>query len=76
MQLSQKLPHLNFILGEKNILSNMFNLEDTAAVLNLISMEHHQYVLENYNNLVIRFEYLKGLVDLDPFNINGVGRVK
>ena len=57
-------------------MSNMFNLEDTAAVLNLISMEHHQYVLENYNNLVIRFEYLKGLVDLDPFNINGVGRVK
>ena len=40
--------------------------------MNLVNLEYHQLVVERHPNLVLKFSYLKGLEDMDPFNISGV----
>ena len=50
----------------------MSGLDDTGAGLNLENLEYHQSVAERHPNLVLKFEYLKDLEGMDPFNISGV----
>ena len=54
----------------------MFGLFDTGTGLNLVNMDYHQPVTERHPNLVLKFEYLKDLDDVDPFNISGVDGLK
>ena len=68
----QKLPHLNFPIGEGPKTSYMSGLTDTGAGLNLGNIEYHHSVSDHHPNLVMEFVYLKDLDDMDPFNISGL----
>ena len=54
----------------------MPGLDNTGSGLNLGNIEYHQSVSERHPNLVLKFEYLKDLDDVDPFNISRVDRGK
>ena len=72
VQISQQLPHLNLPIGEVPKLSYMSSLADIGAGLNLGNIEYHQSIAERHSNLMLKFSYLKGLEDLDTFNISEV----
>ena len=72
VQMSQKLPHLNFPIREGQKSSYMYGLDYTGDGLNLENLEYHQSTAEHQPNLVLKFAYLKDLEDVDPFNISGV----
>ena len=72
LQMSQQLPHLNFPIGEGQKSSYMSGLANKGAGLNLVNLEYHQSVAECQPNLVLKFEYLKDLEDVEPFNISGL----
>ena len=72
VQISQKFPHLNFPILEVPKLSYMSVLADTGSRLNLGNIEYHRSVSYHQPNLVLKFEYLKNLDDVDPLNISGV----
>ena len=50
----------------------MSGLDNTGDGLNLGNLEYHQLVAERQHNLVLKFDYLKDLEDVYPFNIIGV----
>ena len=54
----------------------MSSLEEKGDRLNLGNIEYHQSVAEHHPNLVLKFEYLMYLEDVDLFNISGVDGVK
>ena len=54
----------------------MSGLANTGAGLNLGNLDYHQSVVDQHLNLVLKCAYLKGLNDMDPFNISGVDRGK
>ena len=54
----------------------MYGLADTGARLNLGNLEYFQSFAEHHPNLVLKFEYLKHLDDVDTFNISGLYRGK
>ena len=54
----------------------MSGLADTGSGLNLGNREYHQSVVERHPSLVLKFQYLKDLEDVYPFNIIGVDRGK
>ena len=70
--MSQHLPHLNFLIGERPKSSHVFGLSNKGAGLNLVNLEYHQSVAERHSNLVLKFACLEDLEDVDPFNISGV----
>ena len=75
-KMSQKLPHLNFPMGEGLKSSYMLGLDNTGSGLNLVTMKYHQSVAEFHPNLVSKFTYLKDMDDVEPFDISGVDVVK
>ena len=50
----------------------MYGFADTGAGFNLVNIEYHQSVAELHPNLVLKFSYLKGMEEVDPFNISGL----
>ena len=72
VQISQKFPHLNFPILEVPKSSYMSVLDDPGSRLNLGNIEYHRSVAYHHPNLVLKFEYLKNLDDVDPLNISGV----
>ena len=72
----QELPYMNFPIGEGPKSSYMSGLADTGADLNLVNLEYQQAVTDRHPNIVFKFDYLKDLDDVDPWNISGVNRVK
>ena len=44
--------------------------------MNLVNIEYYQSVAERHPNLVLQFEYLKDLEDVDPSSISGVDKGK
>ena len=54
----------------------MSGLDDIGSGLKLVNIEYHQSVAERHPHLVLTFVYLKGLDDVDSFNISGVDRGK
>ena len=44
--------------------------------MDLEDLEYHQSVAENHPNLMSKFEYLKDLDDVDPFNISRLSEEK
>ena len=54
----------------------MSRLADTGAQLNLVNIEYPQSVAERHTNLVLKFAYLKGMDDVEKFNIRRVDRGK
>ena len=69
--MSQRFLHLKYLIGEGPGLLNMSGLIDTLAGLNLGNIENHQAVADFHPNLVLKFEYLKDLHNVDPLNISG-----
>ena len=72
VKITQKLLHLNLPIGEGPKSSYMSGLANKVSGLNLINLEYHQSVLERHPNLVLKFDHLKDLDDVDPLNIGGV----
>ena len=70
--MSKQLLNLNLPIGEAPKSSYMSVLADTGDGLNLVNLEYYQSVAERHPNLMLKFAYLKGLDDVDPFNISGV----
>ena len=70
--MSQQLPHLKFSRREGSKSSYMFGLSDRGAGLNLGPVYYHHSALERHPNLVLKFEYLKVLDNVGPFNISGL----
>ena len=70
--MSQKFPHINFIIREGHGLPNMFGLSYTEAGLNEVNLDYYKSVAERHPNLVVKFPHLKDLDDVDTFNISGV----
>ena len=50
----------------------MFGLAHTGDILNMGYMYYQQSDSERHPNLGLKFEYLKDLDAMDPFNIIGV----
>ena len=48
----------------------MSGLDNKGAGSNLRNLEYHQSVADCHPNLVLKFEYLKYLDDMDPLNIS------
>ena len=69
--MSQQLPHMNFLIGEKPKPLYMFGLSNTGDRLNMGNMDYHQSFAERHPNLVLKFLYLKNLDVVAPFNISG-----
>ena len=54
----------------------MFVMVDTGYGLSSGNLEYHQLVAECHLNLVVKFDYLKNMYDVDTFNISGMDGVK
>ena len=72
VQIYQQLPHLDLPIGEGPKSSYISALSDTGARLNYGNIKYHQSVPERQLNLVLKFEYLKDIEDVDPLNTCGV----
>ena len=72
VQMSQKLPHLNFPIGEGPKSSNIYGLANTGDGFNLGNLEYRQSVAENHPNVLLKFAYMKDLDNMEPFNIRRV----
>ena len=72
----QKLPNLNFPLGEETKPPYMFVLADTRDGLNLRNIDYHKTVAEHHPNFVLKFYQLIDLEYVYQLNISGVDRGK
>ena len=76
VKISHQLPHIKFSIGEGPKSSYMFGGAYTESGLILVNMDIHWSVTESHPNLVFKFGFLKGLDEVNIFNVIGVDEVK